>query len=152
MKRLQSLVLPFLLGSCLLLPPPRIQELYQRQGRPLKAEEYTLVLAGVSVIEAGEEERVADNTSRILDFLIKKHARNTSTPSSILYLSACLEEEAILRDYETLNSISVELRLCTEEGGEPETIALYSEETKNTLSSYRYLFRIVADTFGSLFP
>jgi len=53
-----------------------------------------------------------------------------------------LKEESFLKGFEQLNTVSLELRVQSENDN-PLISVLISEETENTLSSYRYLYRIL---------
>ena len=132
------------LCSCLVSAPPRANELYvdrEYAGALRKAE---LVLDSLSVQKGFDSKILETNAAYILHLLLER--RNQDLPPNggeSLSLHALIKEAEFPRDLQTLNTVTVELRIFDPPRTKAVALALYSETTKETIESYSYLHSVI---------
>ena len=146
------LFLCFITLSCALLVRSRVEDIYFREGAPSKGSHFTIILKEIVIQKDLDSEIVRQNAENIFNLLINKHNQKNRSSSTILYAYSTIKEDSFLRDYESLNAVTIEIRLFKQGNDEPEIIFLFSEETKNTVSSYKYLYSIIKSSFRRILP
>jgi hypothetical protein len=102
-----------------------------------------LILETIGVRKELDAETVRENALYILSFLSAKYGPEKSIGSVPYKVQIQIKEKPILKDYSTLNSVSLEIILYQKDVHTPAAMFLLSDETHNTVSSYTYLFEIL---------
>jgi hypothetical protein len=151
MKKCAAAALGLLCTSCMLLGRAKVEELYFRAGEPEPGSYYHLVLQELAVEKDLDGPALRKNAGYIFELLDSRYTRERGG-SSVLIARVFLKEEPILRELETLNTVTLEIRLTGAEEQEPEILYLFTEETPRSLSSYAYLYTLIEHAFRSIFP
>jgi hypothetical protein len=140
-----------LLASCLHLHHGRVEDVYFRAGQPERGTYSRLELAEVTVEKSLDETVLRRNAGYIFGLLDARYARERTISGSYLAVVS-LKEDSILCDLETLNSVTLEIRLTRADAEEPEVLYLFSEETARSISSNAYLYELIERAFRRIFP
>jgi hypothetical protein len=97
-----------------------------------------IYINSISVKKSFDSEAVRENAQYAFEILIGMRGAEKGEYKT----DAVLKEESILRGFEQLNTVSLELIIRDHENM-PLKMILVSEDTENTLSSYRYLYKIL---------
>jgi len=97
------------------------------------------IVKSVTIKKSFDSEIVRENAQYALSILVPE--RETPAGSS-LQAEVVLKEESFIKGFKQLNSVSLEL-IIRETDESIVRMVLVSEETENTLSSYRYLYKIL---------
>ncbi len=144
------------LGGCTLLPPPRAREVHIQPGAEEALSTASVELRELSVEAGVATPRVRGNAAYIYALLIGRLNvdRVATTTTAPLRLLVSVSEAPFVSGFETKNTVSVETRVFAgppEANPRPMAIALYSEETESTITSYRYLYDIVEKSLSEVF-
>jgi len=146
----------FLLVSCISSSTIK-QDIYYNSGKKEKGVFYKINLQELEIHSTRDTASVKENCQFILALLINKYTQEKKTPSAVvkeIYASLYLKEDIFTRDFENFNTVSLEIELfnSTDKSSAMQEIsALYTEETKNTIASYTYLYTILERLFNKIF-
>ncbi|MBA7658733.1 hypothetical protein ES703_66692 [subsurface metagenome] len=152
MKSILPGLLTCLLLSCALFEKSKIEEVYFNEALYPKDTHFNIVLKDIDVQKDLDSATIRGNAEEIFTLLIKKYNQKKGASATEAYTSVVLKETSYISDYENLNTVALEIKIFGENDNDPVRILLFSEETKNTLSSYRYLYSIVERSFRRIFP
>jgi hypothetical protein len=79
------------------------------------------------------------NAKHILSLPLAKNTKKPRQPGTPLRIRALIREEEFSRNFQTRNTVTVELSVFDLRSSEPVAIALVSENTRETIESYAYL-------------
>ena len=82
---------------------------------------------------------VKENAEYALSILVPE---NTTDPSDKMQADVVLKEESFIKGFKQINTVSLEL-IIRDRNENILKMILISEETENTLSSYKYLYKIL---------
>jgi hypothetical protein len=144
MKRLCFLaVWLFCLCSCLVLQPRRARDLYIRADCADTIKHAELVLDSLAVQKGFDSRHLEANATYILRLMLIRRNQKVHRPEGRLLVRALIKEEEFSRDYRRHNTVTVELSVHAPSGGQTLALALYSENTTETIESYAYLYSVV---------
>jgi hypothetical protein len=124
-----------------------------------------IIIDAIIIKKDIDSEIIRENAAYILGLLKEKydHSKKTGMDMSgnqlhSLHLVVSVKESSYMKGYETLNTVTIEMS-CFYDGNhydgnhddEPVIVALFSEDTEETTSSYRYLYRILDRVFRKIF-
>jgi hypothetical protein len=158
-------ILLFTLSSCVLLEPRGAREVYVAPGSETAIIEAEWRVATVRVEKTVGSASLQEEARSILEVtLAREQGRARRTPGRVpapapnvepdgpaipaLSLDAVIREREFMRDYRSLNAVSVELRLYESDPARPVAMALYSENTRDTIESHAYLYRLIRKAMG----
>lgn len=151
MKRMGFIALFFLsLCSCLVIQPRRAQDLYIESDyteRILRAE---LVLDSLTVRKGFDSRALEENAAYIVELLLMRRNQDSAAAGNTLLLRALIKEEAFSREFRDLNTVTIELSIFDPPKTGAVALALYSENTKDTIESYAYLHSVIRRAFDHL--
>jgi hypothetical protein len=138
------LVAVFLLPlcSCLVLQPRCTRDRYIEPGYAEMIEQAALNLDSVAVRRGIASGALEANATYILELMLRRHNAETSNPGHALSMRALIKEEEFSREFRSWNAVTVELSLFDPQGSKAVALALYSENTKETIDSYAYLHSV----------
>jgi hypothetical protein len=151
MTRLAAAAAGLLLASCVLVGGAKVEDIYFRSGKPDKNRYYHLELAELAVEKDLDAATLEKDAVYIFELLDARYAREREAAETLIAV-VHLKEEPIFRDLETLNAVTLEIRLARDRTRETEVLYLFSEETVRSLSSYAYLYTLIERAFGRIFP
>lgn len=147
----------FLVASCTGFQKSVIEDIYIRDDARPAGGRFVLALGDISVRAELSEQNTAENVRSIAGILIAKRnqaqgAGDATVATEKRYTTAIVvHEEAFLKDFESVNAVTCELRLYTDDPSKgPAVIAIISEETKETIASYGYLYTLLDRSFGKV--
>lgn len=145
-----------LVGGCTLLPPPRAREVFVRPGSAEALATRNVELEEVSVDVGVGTPGVRGDTVYIYAVLLGRLNADRTASSTLgpLRLVVSVSETRFVSGFETKNAVSVETQVFEEPpaaGRRAIAIALYTEETQSTTSSYRYLYGIIERSLSEVF-
>ena len=140
------------LCSCLAVQPRQARDLYIESGYAETVGEAELVLDSLTVEKGFDAESLEANAAYILRLMLARRNQEAGDPGKTLLLHALIKEEEFTREFRGLNTVTVELSLIDPPTGEAVALALFSENTKDTIQSYAYLHSVIRRTFHHLFP
>lgn len=144
MKRCCLLVgVVLFLSSCLLFETRRVQDLYVQSDYTEKIKHAELVLDSVAVQKGFDSPHLEANAEYILRLLLARYTQNLRQPGKPLQIRALIKEHEFSRDFQTSNTVTVELSVFDPRSRGPVAIALFSENTRETIESYAYLHLII---------
>ena len=76
--------------------------------------------------------------------------QNSAAAGNTLLLRALIKEQAFSREFRDLNTVSIELSIFDPPKTGAVALALYSENTKDTIESYAYLHSVIRRAFDQL--
>ncbi len=133
---LLTAVISVFLSSCAFLSG-MIKTSYERdENADTLIKENGLYINSVTVNKSFDSETVKENASYAFNIIpgVK--------PSGGLETDAVFKEESFVKGFDQLNTVSLELTVKDHNGSIIKTV-LITEESENTLSSYKYLYRII---------
>jgi len=144
MKRCCLLVgVVLFLSSCLLFETRRVQDLYVQSDYTDQIKHAQLVLDSISVQKGFASPHLEANADYILRLLLAGNTQKLRQPGKPLRIRALIKEEEFSRDFQTRNTVTVELSVFDPRSSKPVAIALFSENTRETIDSYAYLHSII---------
>ena len=151
MKRMGFIALFFLsLCSCLVIQPRRAQDLYIESGYPERIRRAELVLDSLTVRKGFDSRALEENAAYIVELLLMRRNQNSAAAGNTLLLRALIKEQAFSREFRDLNTVSIELSIFDPPKTGAVALALYSENTKDTIESYAYLHSVIRRAFDHL--
>ena len=99
-----------------------------------------IYINSITVHKSFDSDTVKKNASYAFDILIDPSFHETGKKG--FSADAVLKEESFVKGFKQLNTVSLEF-VIKDRSSRPVKFILISEETENTLSSYRYLFEIL---------
>ena len=130
-------------SSCLLLETRRVQDLYIRSDYTELIKQADLVLDSLAVQKGFDSRHLEANAGYIFRLLLARNSQELRQPGKLLRIRALIKEEEFSRNFQTRNTVTVELTVLEPISSEPVAIALYSENTRETIESYAYLHSII---------
>jgi len=136
--------------SCLLFETRRARDLYVAPGYEQSFRTAGWIVGPVQVHKGVSTDSLEDEARSILQVLLLRDSASasvgdTAAPggSGQLTLAALIRQREFVREYRSLNAVSVELRLFDGDCETPIAIALYSENTPETIESHAYLYSLI---------
>ena len=145
-----------MLASCLLPEARRARDLYVAPGGEELLDRASWGVGSVLVEQGVRSASLEAEARSILQVLLAQTGvRGTPEGSreggaEELLLDATIREREFLRDYRSFNAVSLELRLYQTDAERPLAIALYSENTRETIASSAYLYAVIRKALGVL--
>ena len=138
-RYLFAAVLYFITTSCLYLSGSIITS-NDRDGKAVKLiKEKGLDIESIIVNKSFDSETVKGNADYAFNIILGSGRANAN---QALKTFAVFKEESFVKGFDQLNTISLEITVKDENDSILKTV-LISEESENTLSSYKYLFKII---------
>lgn len=131
------------LSSCLLLETRRVQDLYVRSDYTELIKHAELVLDSIAVQKGFDSQHLEDNAEYIFRLFLARNSQELHQPGKLLRIRALIKEEEFSRNFQTRNTVTVELSVLEPISSESVAIALFSENTRETIESYAYLHSII---------
>jgi len=131
------------LGSCLLFETRRVQDLYVQSDYTDQIKHAELVLDSIAVQKGFDSPHLEASAEYILRLLLAANTQKLRQPGKPLRIRALIKEEEFSRDFQTRNTVTVELSVFDPQSSKPVVIALFSENTRETIDSYAYLHSII---------
>lgn len=131
------------LSSCLLLETRRVQDLYVRSDYTELIKHAELVLDSITVQKGFDSQHLEANAEYIFRLFLARNSQELRQPGKLLRIRALIKEEEFSRNFQTRNTVTVELSVLESISSEPVAIALFSENTRETIESYAYLHSII---------
>jgi hypothetical protein len=151
LKRMSIITVFFLsLCSCLVFQSSRAQDLYIENGYAKRIRSEELVLDSLAVRKGFDSQALEENAAYILQLLLVRWNQGSVSDGDPLLLRALVKEEAFSREFRDLNTVTVELSIFDPPKTEAVALALYTENTKNTIDSYKYLHSVIRRAFDHL--
>jgi hypothetical protein len=138
------------LCSCLVLQPRRARDLYIESGYARTVEEAKLVLDSITVQKGFDSQSLEANAAYILQLMLVRRNQDSADPGKTLLVRALIKEEEFSREFQSLNTVTVELSIFDPPKAKAVALALYSENTKDTIASYAYLHSLIRRAFRHL--
>jgi hypothetical protein len=138
------------LCSCLVLQPRQARDLYVESGYGQTIEKAELILDSLTVQKGFDSQTLEANAAYILHLLLVQRNQDSADPEKTLLIRALIKEEEFSREFQTLNTVTVELSIFDPPKAEAVALALFSENTKDTIESYAYLHSVIRRAFGNL--
>ncbi len=154
MMRFMALgAIAFLVG-CSMLPGPRATHFHVEPGWEKRLEDAVVVLGNVTVQANVNEDDVRDHAEYVYSLLLGEinAPRRTNRPAANtrhLTLNVFIRQSTFVSGFETTNAVCVESRIRDDEA--LVAFGLYSEETLETVASYRYLHDLIEVSLGEVF-
>jgi len=143
------------LSGCLAWPGPRVKDSFAVHGFHEDLRLGVLAVESIAVDKELDAEAVRANAEAIVKLLLARYspeAQADSAGEEARYAARMtIKERSFQKEYENFNSVTLEVEVRKEGYGEPSFIYAASEDTKNTVSSYRYLFRILRRAFQAMY-
>ncbi|MBN1836705.1 MAG: hypothetical protein JW820_12695, partial [Spirochaetales bacterium] len=136
------------LSSCLLFEPRGARELYVAPGREETLKQGAWTLGSITLEKLAGSTSLESEARGILRLILARDFQPEGGAGPVLRLDASVREREFLRDYRSLNAVSVELRLYESGSEEPLAMALYSENTRETIESHAYLYDLMRRALG----
>ena len=144
MSRIPCIVVLFCsLCSCLVLQPRRARDIYIESGYIKTLKEAELVLESLTVQKGFDSQSLEANAAYILQLMLVQRNQDSTDPGKTLLVHALIKEEEFSRDFKSTNTVTVELSIFDPPGAEAVALALYSENTRDTIASYAYLHSVI---------
>jgi hypothetical protein len=151
MKRMSFIAVFFLsICSCLVFQSRRAQDLYIESGYAERIQRAELVLDSLAVRKGFDSQALEENAAYILQLLLAGRNQDSATAGQTLLLHALIKEEEFSRELRDLNTVTVELSIFDPPKTRAVVLALYSENTKDTIDSYAYLHSVIRRAFDHL--
>ena len=151
MSRIPCIVVLFCsLCSCLVLQPRRARDIYIESGYVKTVKEAELVLESLTVQKGFDSQSLEANAAYILQLMLVQRNQDSPDPGKTLLVRALIKEEEFSREFKSTNTVTVELSLFEPSKTEPVALALYSENTRDTIASYAYLHSLIRRAFRHL--
>ena len=131
------------LSSCLLLETRRVQDLYVRSDYTELIKNAELVLDSITVQKGFDSQHLEANAGYIFRLFLARNSQELRQPGKLLRIRALIKEEEFSRNFQTRNTVTVELTVLEPISSEPVAIALYSENTREMIESYADLHSII---------
>ncbi len=151
MKYVGLLLFLFVLSTCALLKDSRIVDVYYDEEAKEQIGSSPLILKSLEVSRDLDAELVKSNALSILELLNSKYQKDTLPDSSPYQAVIVLKENPIIKDFESLNSISLKVSLSKPTEKTPDFIFILAEETANSISSYKYLYQILEKAYKTIY-
>ena len=150
-------------SSCLFPKLKRAQDIYYKNGQPENNIYYKIQLKELTVQKELNRSLITENATNIFNLLLNKASQeqekkySESENDNIIVLDAyvTLKEISFIKDYETLNTSTLEINLFKENstpGGDAEIISLLTVNTKNTILSYKFLYALIERSLRRIYP
>lgn len=148
-----AVILGFLLslGSCVLLEQAKVEDAYSDDLFRENFKSAQLIVENLTVHKEFDGEPVAENAQNIVRLLAAKHQKVTDPGSSRYRANIVIKEAGFVKDYQPCNSVTLEILVKADGSEEPSFVYLLSDETQNTISSYKYLYRILLRAFNKMY-
>lgn len=144
MSRVLCIVVSFCcLCSCLVLQPRRARDIYIESSYAKTVKEAELVLESLTVQKGFEPQSMEANAAYILQLMLVQRNQDSSDPRKTLLVRVLIKEEEFSREFKSTNTVTVELSLFDPPKTEAVALALYSENTRDTIASYAYLHSVI---------
>lgn len=151
MRRIGIIAAAFLsICSCLVLQPRRARDLFIESGYTETVENAELVLDSLTVQRGFDSQAIEANAAYILQLMLVQRNQDLADPGNILSMRALIKEEEFSREFQTLNTVTVELSIFDPPKSRAVVLALYSENTMDTIQSYAYLHSLIRRAFRQL--
>ena len=151
MKRMGFIALFFLsLCSCLVIQPRRAQDLYIESDYTERILRVELVLDSLTVRKGFDSRALEENAAYIVELLLMRRNQDSAAAGNTLLLRALIKEEAFSREFRDLNTVTIELSIFDPPKTGAVALAIYSENTKDTIESYAYLHSVIRRAFDHL--
>ena len=151
MRRMSVIALSILtLCSCLVLQPRRARNLFVASGYAETIKNAELILDSLAVQKGFDSQALEANAAYILRLMLVRRNQDSADPGRTLLLRALVKEREFSREFQTLNTVTVELSIFDPPTGEAVALALYSENTRDTIESYAYLHAVIRRAFRHL--
>jgi len=143
-RRIMGVAALFLfLCSCLIFQPRQARDLYIESGYAERIGRAELILDSLTVQRGFDSQALEENASYILRLLLAQRNQDSGRNGKALSVRALIKEEEFSQEFHTLNTVTVELRVFDPPNTEAVALALYSENTKDTIASYAYLHSLI---------
>lgn len=151
MRRIIIIAAAFLsLCSCLVLQPRQARDLFIESGYAETVENAELVLDSLTVQRGFDSQAIEANAAYILQLMLVQRNQDLVDPGNTLSMRALIKEEEFSREFQTLNTVTVELSIFDPPKTRAVVLALYSENTRDTIQSYAYLHSLIRRAFRHL--
>ena len=152
MKRMGFLAVFFLsICSCLVYQPRHAKDLYVEPGYGQIIQKAELVLDSLRVQKGFDSQALEENAAYILRLMLEQRNQNSGHAGDTLSLHALIKEQEFSREFQTLNTVTVELSVFDPPESRIVALALYSETTRDTIESYAYLYSLIRRALRHLF-
>ncbi len=151
MKYTFILVLTILLSSCILFKSSRVEDVFYNKSYSNGILNSNIIIQNLTVQKDLDHGTVKANAQYILGLLSAKYNEDLTQKASTLFAHIIIKEAPFIKNYETLNSVALEIKLTEDQDKKPVFIYLLSDETKNTISSYKYLYEILERPFKQIY-
>lgn len=140
-----------LFSSCLLFQSSRVEDFYYTESDEREIKGCNIELQKLTVQKDLDREIVEENSRYILDLLSAKYREDLLPGAATLIAEVMIKEASFMKGYETLNTVTLEINLKEEQDKKPVFIYLLSDETQNSISSYKYLYEILERSFKRIY-
>jgi hypothetical protein len=131
------------LCSCLVFQQRQARDLYVESGYEGTIKNAELILDSLTVQKGFDTERLEANAAYIIQLMLVQRNQDSAISGKTLLIRALIKEEAFSREFQTLNTVTVELSVFDSPASKPVAMALFSENTKDTIESYTYLHSVI---------
>ncbi len=159
-----TFILIIIFSSCTFSKSRRAENIYFNQLD--ESSYYNIELIDIHIYKTLGMEKLEENARYIINLLLNQYKQEQNIQVSKdsengdnynltnLYAEFIIKEESFIKDFETINTSTLEIRLYKEEdlSGEPEIISLLTVDTKETITSYKFLYTLVERSLGRIFP
>jgi hypothetical protein len=160
MKQFTLILIWIICASCLFNNQSVIEEIHITAGGFDRNGHSHIIIDAITIKKDIDSDVIRENAAYILELLKEKydcHKKSTinmaGNLSQTLHTIVSVKENSYMKGYESFNTVTIEM-ICfkgEDHTGEPVIIALFSEDTKETISSYRYLYSILERIFKKIF-
>jgi len=138
------------LCSCLVFQAHHARDLYIESGYAETIKRADLVLDSLTVQKGFDSQPLEANAAYILQLMLVRRNQDSRHPGKTLLVRAFIKEEEFSREFHTLNTVTVELSIFDPPKTKAVALALYSENTRDTIESYAYLHSVIRRAFRRL--
>jgi hypothetical protein len=145
-----SAVFVLSLCSCLVFQSRQARDLYIEPGYAERIQRAELVLDSLTVQKGFDSQALEENAAYILQLMLLRRNQDASSAGNPLLLRAVIKEEEFTREFRSQNTVTVELSILDPQNTKAVALALYCENTRDTIDSYAYLHSVIRRAFAYL--
>ncbi|MBW8002834.1 MAG: hypothetical protein FVQ80_12570 [Planctomycetes bacterium] len=150
-KIISTLSILLIFTSCLFMPSKKVSDIFIKAGYEEKIKNAFLVLDKIIILKDFKEDEVRKNAEYIFQLITSKHNQQISNPTHRLYAVITIKEDSFIKEFVSLNTVSIETQLVDKDTDEIILQMVLSEESPNTITSYSYLYEIMETSLKTIF-
>ncbi len=150
-------------SSCTFSKFKREENIYFNE--PDESTYYNIIIEELHITKNVGAEKLKENALHIFELLLHQYSqeqnnqknedleKNDNFNSTDLYAIVLIKEESFIKEFETINTSTLEIGLFNnkELNGEPEIISFLTVDTDSTITSYKFLYSLIERVLGSIF-